>query len=215
MFNAQIYQLRLLIDKISLRERYLVLVVLFALVVLIAQGFLMVTGLDKHDAVQARIEKHQQETQRLQQLLRETELAVNNPNIQALQLDNRNLREKITVLQQRIGEINERLMTPKLMIGLLKELMAQQRDLTVLSFEVLPVKTIESNLDGASLFYQHGLSLQLEGTFEALSAYLAEIEANDRQLFWDDLVIETESFPILRIELQVHTLSQSEEWLNV
>ena len=106
-------------------------------------------------------------------------------------------------------------MSPDRMISLLKELLDKQSKLTLINFNVLPVVTIESNIDGGNLFYQHGLTMELEGEFEALSDYLSQIESLPLQLFWDDLVIETQNFPTLTIKLRVHTLSQDEDWLNV
>lgn len=215
MMQKQMYSLRLLIDKVSLRERYLMLVTLAALILLIAQGGLMVTGLDKHDAVNGRIDNTQRQIGQIEQALIDYRAAINNPRVQSLQQSNEDIRERIDNLEERISEINEKLMSPNQMISLLKELLENQTDLTVDRFSVLPVKTVESNLDGGNLFYQHGLSMELTGSYEALTNYLSEIEALEHQLFWDDLSIETDKFPQLTIKLKVHTLSQDEEWLNV
>lgn len=215
MLRKQLYSLRLLIDKISLRERYLMLVTLVALVLLIAQGTLMVTGLDKHDGVNTRIENTERQIRQIEQALVDYRAAINNPRVQSLQQSNLDIQERISNLEDRISEINDTLMSPNQMVSLLKELLENQKDLTVERFTVLPVQTVESNLDGGNLFYQHGLSMELTGSYEALTAYLSEIESLEHQLFWDDLTIETDNFPSLTIKLKVHTLSQDEEWLNV
>lgn len=215
MLNRQTYQARLLIEHLSTRERYLLLTVLFALVLLISQLILMLTGLDNHEAVQERLTQTRTQTQTVQQALIDYQAAINNPRIRALQDSNEDLRTRIEDLEGRIEDINSQLMSPERMISLLKELLNDYDNLTVTRFEVLPVNIIESNIDGGNLFYRHGLQIEMEGRFEALDDYLAAIEALEGQLFWDNLVIETDRFPTLNIRLEVHTLSQDEEWLNV
>ncbi len=215
MFQKQSYALRLLIEKISQRERYLLLATLVALCFLIAEGLLMFTGLNNHELVLDRIAQKKSETERVKQVLVDYQAALNNPKIIALQSANRNLQENLDSLTQRIADINSRLMSPDRMTSLLKELLDKQSQLTIINFSVLPVTTIESNIDGGNLFYQHGLRMELEGEFESLTEYLSQIESLPLQLFWDDLVIETKKFPILTIKLNVHTLSQDEDWLNV
>ena len=215
MFQRISYALRLVIEKISRRERYLLLVTLTAVILLMTQGLLMVSGLDNHEVVLERIQQKKTETQRIKQVLVDYQAALNNPKVIALQNANRNLQENLNVLAQRIDDINDKLMTPDRMVLLLKELLDKQSKLTLLTFNVHPVSVVESNLDGGNLFYEHALSMELEGEFEALTEYLSDIESLSDQLFWDDLEIETQTFPTLTIKLRVHTLSQDKDWLNV
>ena len=215
MLHRQTYQIRLLIERLSRRERVLLLVVLFALILAAAQSVLMVSGLDRHDRVRDRITEVRQQTQTSRQALLDYQAAINNPQIQALRDNNDDLRTRIEDLECRIANINGRLRSPERMISLLKELLNDYDNLTVTRFEVLPVDIIESDADGGHLFYRHGLVIEMSGRFEALNDYLATIEALEGQLFWDDLLIETDTFPNLTIRLEVHTLSQDEEWLNV
>lgn len=215
MFHRQSYQLRQLIERLNQRERYLLLAVIFVLMVMVGQLILMATGLDNHDTVRDRLTQTREQTQALQQALIDYQAAIDNPRIRALQDSNEDLSDRIEDLEGRIADINSQLMSPERMISLLKELLNDYSNLTVTRFEVLPVNTIESNVDGGNLFYRHGLRIEMEGQFEALNNYLAAIEGLEGQLFWDDLIVETENFPTLNIRLEVHTLSQDEEWLNV
>lgn len=215
MLTRQSYQLRLLIERLSLRERYLILGTLVAVILIASQLLLMTSGLDSHEAVNARITEARQQTQTVRQALIDYQAAINNPRISSLQDSNETLQNRIDQLESRIADINSQLMSPERMISLLKNLLNNYSNLTLLTFEVLPVQTIESNIAGDSLFYQHGLAIEMEGRFEALTGYLEAIESMNGQLFWDDLIVETENFPTLKIRLNVHTLSQDEEWLNV
>lgn len=215
MFYKQTYALRQRIDKLTIRERLLVIITLFTVMVMAAQGVVMLLGYDKIDEVQSRIELKQKEDQRYKDTLAGLESSLDNPNIQALQRSNEELAERINTIEERISLIDETLMSPDRMSSLLKELLQKQSDLTLISFGVLPIQTITSESTGERLFYQHGLAIELEGSFESLTEYLAAIESLETSLFWDKLLIETESFPVLKIQLQVHALSRDEDWMHV
>jgi len=215
MFSQQAYALRLLIDGRNVRERVLILILICTGLLLLTLGGLMLTGLDKHTAVLERIAQVKTNVDLYQNTLSGLETARNNPKIVALKNSNTNLQAQLDKLQERITQIDQSLMSPDRMVALLKELLDKDSQLELVSFQVQPVKVIESDLDGSSLFYQHGLNIELEGDFDALTAYLAKIEALPAQMFWDELTIQTESFPLMRIELTVHTLSQNKDWLNV
>lgn len=215
MLNKQFYALRMQIEKLSIRERVLTITAFSALLLLAAQGIVMLAGYDQTETVQVRIEQHRNTVKQNEMILSELESSLNNPNILALQNSNRELADRIETIEERISLIDDTLMAPGRMIELLRELLEKQSQLTLLSFNALPVEVIESNVSGSQLFYEHGLEIELEGSFEALSRYLADIESLDAQLFWDKLYLETENFPKLRIQIEVHTLSRSEEWLHV
>ena len=210
------YVLRLQIAKISLRERYLLLLTMFAAVMLIVHGILVATGMQSNTDVLNRIDNAKAQSQQLQQTLSDYQKAINNPSLLALQRDNAQLASSIDRLKLSINQVSERLMAPERMNALLRDLLERQTQLTLQSFQVLPVEKIQSSAENQSLFYRHGIELKLKGRFEALTAYLAAIETTaEGDLFWDDLIINTDNFPILDIDIKVHTLSQNEEWINV
>ncbi len=215
-FYQQGYALRLMLEKFSLRERYLLLITVFALILMSFQGGLMLLGLDNNEEVLNRIETQMKKSEEVQQELVDYQKASQNPQILALRNSNDDLADRLVRLKSNISDINERLMSPERMLELLRGLLENQSNLTIIEFEVLPVVDIESKVDDSSLFFQHGIRMSLEGNFEALTTYLEAIESSsDYNLFWDGLTIETEDFPRLQIEINVHTLSQNEEWLNV
>jgi MSHA biogenesis protein MshJ len=215
MLSRQSYALRLLIDRRSMRERLMIVLLIGAAVLLLTWAGLRLTGFDKHTVMLDHIALIQADVERYQATLSGLETARNNPKIIALKNSNVDLQAQLDTLQDRIARIDESLMSPDRMVALLKELLDKQGQLALVSFQVQPVTVIESEIDGAQLFYQHALKLELEGDFDALTAYLAKIEALPTQLFWDAITIQTESFPLMRIELIVHTLSQDKDWLNV
>ena len=68
MFYRLSYQLRLQIEKISVRERYLAILTLAALILFLTYGALMLIGLTNNDNIQARIADRTKEIARTGQV---------------------------------------------------------------------------------------------------------------------------------------------------
>jgi MSHA biogenesis protein MshJ len=215
MIAQNLYKIRLQLDRLSLRERYMLLVIIFALIILMAQGVLVLTGLDKHDQVISQVDNFKTEATAYQDTLNNLESATSNPRIVALQNSNQQLEDTIEELDGRIDKIASLLITPERMASVIKQLLNEQNKLSLERFNVLPAKRLQSSTDVDTIFYQHTIEIALTGEFEAFVTYLEKIEALPEELFWDDLLIKTESFPKLEFKLKVHTLSRQEEWLNV
>ncbi|MFQ3229353.1 hypothetical protein [Reinekea sp.] len=215
MFAKNLYKVRLQLERLSLRERYLLLIIIFALVILVAQGVLILSGLDKHDAVISQVDNYKNEATAYQDTLKNLESAVSNPRIIALQNSNQQLENTISELDGRIDKIASLLITPERMASVIKQLLNEQNKLSLERFNVLPAKRLQSSTDVETIFYQHTIEIALTGEFEAFVSYLEKIEELPEELFWDDLLIKTQSFPVLEFRLKVHTLSRQEEWLNV
>lgn len=213
MLSRRIYALRLRLDDIAIQLRLLLLAAMLIVVVLLAYLLSFAVGYSDQDPWRARISALNQEVAQAEQLIAAYESAQGNSRIAGLQQRNSDLRRRINILRSTISDINATLIAPEEMVALLKTLIEQQNELVLLDFGVLPVSQVEA--DNSETFYVHGLEMTLQGSYEALSEYLAAIEALGPQLFWQELFVETEQFPQLSIYLKVHTLSQQEAWLNV
>jgi len=142
------------------------------------------------------------------------EQARNNPQLQTLSNQNERLRRDVQQLNDRISGITEVLIPPNTMATLLRELLGSS-DLTLVRFGALPAQPLAEDDSGEAQLFRHQLDIELTGDFDALTGYLTTIEALPWRLFWDELSVETEQYPQLRIRLKVHTLSDQEAWLNV
>lgn len=216
MFTASFYRLRLLLERLSKRERYLLLIILFSGVLGVAQLGLIVLGLDNHDSITQDIERLKQETSQYQNTLESLVAAAQDPRRLNLLSSNEALQRSISELDARIEDVAQSLMTPSQMVRVVQGLLEQEPNLSLLSFEALPVIELETGNSSDQPFYQHGIAIELQGQYEALLSYLTRIEqASELNLFWQSLQITTERFPELSITIQVHTLSRDKEWLNV
>lgn len=146
--------------------------------------------------------------------------AIHNP---ILTEDERRSRDEIRQLEQQIAEIDReisgavsRLVPPEAAVDVLEELLAHddRLELVALTSEV-PRRLGPEETQGNSTLYQHGLRIEIQGDFAAALDYLNRIEQSRWQLLWDRFELEVQGFPAARITLELHTLSEREEWVGV
>lgn len=212
--SATLFQLRLLIDRLSIRERAILLLSMVLVLAGISYGVQWYLGWTDQSTVRNQIALLQVETTENQNAQRALEQARNNPQLRTLSSQNERLRREVQQLNDRISGITEVLIPPDTMATLLRELLGSS-DLTLVRFGALPAQPLARDDTGEARLFRHQLDIELTGDFDALTGYLETIEALPWRLFWDELSVETEQYPSLRIRLKVHTLSDQEAWLNV
>jgi MSHA biogenesis protein MshJ len=128
----------------------------------------------------------------------------------------RQLEQQITEIDREISGAVSRLVPPEAAVDVLEELLAHddRLELVTLTSEA-PRRLGPEATQGASTLYQHGLRIEIQGDFAAALDYLQRIEQSRWQLLWDRFEFKVESFPDARITLELHTLSEREEWVGV
>ncbi|MCR9093944.1 MAG: type II secretion system protein M [bacterium] len=72
-----------------------------------------------------------------------------------------------------------------------------------------------SVLDATTSLYRHGMHVELVGDFASTVEYLERVERARWHLLWDRLEYEVIAYPHARITIDLHTLSEVEEWIGV
>lgn len=202
------------IDKLSRRERLLVMVTMLTVMAGAWQGFVMVPLEHRADASRIELESLRERTDKANQSLQE----------QILQLAGHDSDERVqaALVRQRIEQINEELgsyaaelIDPSEMALVLEEVLKEQTRLSLVSIRNTTPELLAADLEGAGTsFYRHGLEIELEGSFADCLLYLAEIERLPWRLYWQVLDIEAADYPTNRVRLEVSTLSLNEEWIG-
>jgi MSHA biogenesis protein MshJ len=132
-------------------------------------------------------------------------------------------RDEIRQLEQQIAEIDgaistavSQLVPPEAAVEVLEELLAHDGRLELVNLtSQQPRRLGAEETRGASTLYHHGLRIEIQGDFTATLDYLRRIEQSDWQLLWDRFEYHVESFPDARVTIELHTLSEREEWVGV
>ncbi len=232
------------IDALSLRERALVFVGILVVPIVIAVNFLFVPL--RHE--QLRLE--QQIASRLHQA---RELDVQGNALLALRTDHPDaaaqaqiaqLKQQLQTNRGTLSVITHGLVGPKEMARLVREVLAKNGALQLVSIENLPplplggsgpgipsqAKTVAPGAaaqspasPGASLpdaatgpvLYLHGMRVVLKGRYVDIVRYLQALQALRWKMFWGRLDLKVQHYPVSEVTLVIYTLGFNRAWIGV
>lgn len=212
-----------------IRERGLIL--LTALVLSIFVGW---------DLVVAPLQQEQQSLEsRMQTLVvsRDNLMAQQQALHEQLTTDpSRVLREQLNARQQRLDRLNRqiaettgKLVAPRAMVALLRNMLAAQDSLVLQGMELktptpvfapetgsaLPQGKQEPQEAPEPLLYAHDVEMRIAGGYLEVLNYLEKLEALDQRLGWMMLEYRAGDWPSGEAVIRVRTLSLDQAWLGV
>ncbi|KPQ01968.1 type II secretion system protein M [Marinobacter sp. HL-58] len=143
------------------------------------------------------------------------------------------LRDQLAARQQRLERLNDelaettgRLIAPRAMVVLLRDMLAAQDKLELLGMDLLapePVfdgKTEQAGEDNGReseepLLFAHDAEITLRGDYMDVLAYLETLEAMDARLGWVLMEYDSDDYPDNEVRIRVRTLSLDRAWLGV
>lgn len=214
------------IDSLSLRERGIIFIAILVVVYSVAANLLF----PPLNAEQARLKK---------------DLAAKRTQIQAFETQiqgalaksaedpdaaNRarlaELEKQLKSTEETLGAITSRLVPPKEMTRMVEQILARNRRLEVVRLESLPAEPLRPVGDEARQTsakapakilsaYRHGMRIELRGEYLDVLAYLRELEELPWKVFWGQISLQTEQYPVSRVVLHIYTLSTREGVLAI
>ena len=233
------------IDALSLRERALVFVGILVVPIVIAVNFLFVPLRNE----QLRLEK--QIASRVHQA-RELDAQGNallasrtdHPDA-AAQAQITQLRQQLRTNRGTLSVITHGLVGPKEMARLVREVLAKNGALQLVSIENLPPLPLggsgpgiasqakaavpgpaaaqSATFPGASppdaatgpVLYLHGMRVVLKGRYVDIVRYLQALEALRWKMFWGRLDLKTQHYPVSEVTLVIYTLGFNRAWIGM
>ncbi len=126
-----------------------------------------------------------------------------------------------------LSQLNESLVPPEEMNGLLEFFLKKQVGLKLVSLKTLPPESIlapaggeekEKNQKPASRQFdllKHGVELRLEGRYPDLLAYVEQLEKAERKLLWGKMELKAGEYPKSVLTIVVYTLGTDKAWLAI
>lgn len=215
-------------DDRPVRERMLMLVAAIALVLFVGWQFAIGPVLQANDQLSVQMTQEQQQISdwKSRQALLADKLQEDPSAKLKSQLQSR--RQRLSELDEQLQRATNRLIEPKAMVSLLRDILAAQHALSLVKLELLapiPVYSDQAAGEGAAptsdqpapkpLLYAHDVILTTEGSYLDLLGYLKRLEDLDQRLGWRNLSYQVETFPTGRATIRVRTLSLDKAWLGV
>lgn len=214
--RARLDRLAERINGLSLRERALLMLAVFAVIFLVWDLSTMQQLGERRAAVGTELENVRQRvsglTENLQQLAGERG---RDPNRQ-LETERATLRDEIDRLESRLAERHGGIATPRESVSVLAGLLARRAGVDLVELENLPPGRLES-VSGKTVsgLFVHRVRLVIESDFEGIRRYLEKTAELPRGVFWESLHLEVAEWPTNQVELMLYSVTLDDRWLGV
>lgn len=237
LWQAQWSKIETRYDALVLRERWLVAAAVLGGIVLISATQVIEPALKRAKLAERSLIDQRTLLATLQSQVAVLQSPNQNPDV-AARAELADLKNQLAVLGGRLVAMENSLVPPQRMAGLLETLVGRGKGLRLLSLRTLPVAPvldkpaakIPSTLppgdraadvtqrtppDSAAGLYKHGVEIRLEGSYLDLAEYLARLERSQVKLMWSQVSLSADKHPRLVLTLTVFTLSLDRTWLTV
>ncbi|WP_036303052.1 MSHA biogenesis protein MshJ [Methylotenera sp. L2L1] len=219
-------------DALNNRERLMVFGAL-ALVTYTAINMLLITPLDI--SKQRFLSEISTDQSVLLDLQQQVNLLKNKQPIDP----NAQNKQQISVLQAELLSLNTAqnqlditLISPDKMPELLRDLLAKNGKLKLISLNTLPIQNLlEQHLNATNdsatqptpnqiaeqdnPVFKHGVEITIEGRYLDLLEYVSTIEKMRWHVLWNKAELTTKTYPNNQLKLTVYTLSLDKAWLSI
>lgn len=229
-------RLRTVIDDMSLRERAMIFVAAAVIVIALMEVILLDPLLARQKILSAQVVQQQEKMKELQAQMQNL--------LQARRDDEHSpLRDRLAQLKQQLQEQDgylqsrrDRLVEPKKMADLLRQVLDKNGRLQLVELKTLPVSLLiekpqtavtapqataansqdgKNQPDSQKQIYKHGVSITVRGGYLDLMRYVTALEKMPAQMFWGEASLSVEIYPDAVFTLTVYTLSLDKTWLAV
>jgi MSHA biogenesis protein MshJ len=203
-------------DRLSLRERLLIFGALLAAVVTMWQAQFM-------EPLNVREKGRTQELVELQEsvarMSRATQ-AVASTDPASVAMKRLQEREKaLAAINQNLVAESAGLIPPAQMVQVIHDVLKHQQGLRLVSLKNLPVTPLGSSGSAAGAAptgpYLHPVELVVEGRYLDVVTYLRALEGLPWRFYWRVLQLETKTYPLNRVRIELSTVSLDKEWIGV
>lgn len=204
------------INGLSIRERGLLLLAVFA-VVLLLWDFLSLQPLnERRDSVRNQLDQVSDRVASLTSTIQEmaAERTID-PNLR-LRRETTELEAETEALARRLEQRHGSIATPTEAIPVLAGLLGEQAGVDIISLKNLPADQLrDAGGDPVPGLFVHRVRVVVESDFQGVRDYLQSIETLPEGVFWESLELSVPEWPTNRVELILYSLALDDHWLGV
>jgi MSHA biogenesis protein MshJ len=216
-------------DALQRRERWLVAVAVLGGVVLLGFTLFIEPALKRSQLAERTMVEQRAQLASMQAQMTALQSPDRNPDV-AARAELESIRAQLEDLSGRLRTLENSLVPPEKMPGLLEDMIGKRSGLRLLRLKNLPVTpfaqkeasdageaTARMEKAGEKIggLYKHGVEVSLEGSYQELTAYLERLEKSHLKLLWSSVALSAEKHPRLVLTLTVYSLSLDRAWLVV
>lgn len=207
------------IDAMSLRERGLIFVTLLVAMYFVAVNVLFGPVNAEKDRLQRQVNQLREETRMLEIQVQGLVSGGENDPEAVKRKKFASLQENLKTMDETLSRVTAGLVSPREMTKLVEQMLLKNRGLEVIKVESLPSTPLlegaaEGGPDG-SMVYKHGMRIELKGGYLDILRYLRSLEGLEWKVFWGQITLQTEKYPVSKVNLLIYTLSTHKGWIGL
>lgn len=220
------------IDKLSLRERVIVL----AAVLLVLYGlwylFWFGSALAERDASEARLQTERTEQQQLQQQIDTFRQLASGQALQSKRAELQAAEQRLASIDAQLAELTNGLIRADQLARVLQDVLTQTASLTLLELVTEPVTRVSVTDASAAAeasaqdqtqpqpqksagVYRHSVKVTVSGRYFDVLDLIRRLESLEWRFYWESLHYEVIGYPNALVIIRVYTLSAEEGRLGV
>lgn len=220
------------LDNLSFRERILVFLAVAGVALSLMFVGLIEPALKRQEQMLVNTSGLQEEIFALREQLAQSEQL----NQSGVNSEVARLRAQVASLEQQVRAREAGLITPDRMIAAIRQLITTQPGLTLLALETAPPRPALGEPDGPAeamaaavpeaqavaapalaggIYYKHGVTVRVEGSYAQLSAYVAQLESLHWTVQWESVRLDARRHPRIELTLKLSTLSRESTWARL
>jgi MSHA biogenesis protein MshJ len=207
------------IDAMSLRERGLIFVTLLVALYFVAVNVLFGSVNSEKDRLQKQVNQLHEETRALESQVQVIAGGGENDPDTVKRKKIASLQENLKTMDVAFNRVTAGLVPPKEMSKLVEQMLLKNHGLEVIKVESLPsTPLLEGSAGGGSdgsMVYKHGMRIELKGSYLDILRYLRSLEGLEWKVFWGQVTLQTEKYPVSKVSLLIYTLSTHQGWIGL
>ncbi len=212
------------IDNLTFRERLLVFGAVATVLLAVLYVGLIEPSLKQQELMRQTVSELNAELDPLREQLAQAE----NANQAGQDSEMAQTADAIAAVEKDIEALQRRMLGPGEATALLRALLAQQTQLTLLELSTdaakpavptpadpltEPSEQVEASAKpSAEPFFKHGITLRAAGSYADLTAYLGQLERIAWTVRWESVRLDATHHPRIELTLKLDSISRKPEW---
>lgn len=206
------------IDALTIRERFIISATIVVLLVFVwwnfyAQPLQLKTSnlLQSNQSIANELQLQNATIQSIQQRIRLGVHKVRQLRLKTLEIE---LGKVNALLKQKTLELIE----PDQMFELMQQLIFTESRLKLTTLkrkELKPAFTGDLKEGNQPGIYRHVMHMRFEGKYVDVLNYITSMEQLEWKLIWDKITLKLTDYPVITVDIEISTLSESQQWVGL
>jgi MSHA biogenesis protein MshJ len=199
-------------DRLSLRERLLILAAVLAVLVVLWNSLLFAPLESRRVALSTEVDSLQSGIAATATVL---QTSLNNDPTRNAVLQIAHTQRDIAELDRQLQSATVGLLPPDRMTAVLQDLLRQRQQVRLMSLRTEPATRLLPGPADQAGPYVHPVELVLRGHYLDILNYLQALEALHWRLYWKTLELDSSAYPVDRVRIEIGTISLDRAWLGI